>query len=529
MPRRFPVTLRDLFPRLSQFPSQGLPWSRPLQSLDDVGTAAVAATATAENHHGMRGTDHLLAVAVAARDDVLALRASGSLPSTFVDFLQLWVSLHPARHGIVTGRLALTHDWLLAALDDQPVGTPDVVVELRRLPEIIAAPLPGAAALNAQAAVLGWLADLYYCVRNQGALRFLAMDSLAFAEDFVRRCPPSSEAIEAAAHIAAWARAANEAVGRRCAVALYDWYRSNLLSPAQRKDIAVLFSTDVGTLTRRAPAQWAALTLKRHSNELLGHERLQVLTSLLAGETVDTVRERWPEVRGALEEHRRMFTGQVEDSYGAGRLFRVSARLLSVLLPAGAVDLVMDLLAELRRVDGGATRRRGPDLVLVPNHEQGTLYATVGASTLPGSRGSISDVIRATNESLGLAINVEDDPAFVLEHPNRMGVPALETGLHFEKVLMARLGLAQVRTALRTAPFDGCKGMADISGLPIPWQSLMVRAVGRTWPIIRSFEEPKQDRAIARVLYWSAGTGGTFTSATKERSWRRRSATSCRS
>jgi hypothetical protein len=510
------MNLRTLFPRLSAYPGSPLSWDLELTTPEMVGSASTMVTAQMQNACGP-DTTLLLRVSVAARDDILDARGSGLLPARLGDFLQLWVSAHPAHHGIGTGRFVLTHDWLIAALNDQPVGTRDVELRLERLPGLVREQLPGSASLNVVPAVLMWLGDLFYYVRNQGALRDVARAAFGFAVSFVPGCEPQ-DSVEALSHIAAWARAESEPAGRACVDRLLQWYRNDEVPPELQKTIAVLFSTDVGNLTGQALEYWAQLALTRHAGHLAGHERLQVLTTALRNEPIQRIRDRWPEVRQALMEHRAQFQGGAQDSYGAGRLFRVVLPLFNALLPAGVSDLAMDLLAELRRTPVTEARRPGPDLVVAPNYRTGTVYAGNGASTIHASDTTHSEVIRVLNAGLGTALNVEDDPEFVLENPPRgLGVPTLALGAELEMVVGGRLFGPDVVPILSAPPFDSCRGMVDISGLPLPWQAFTLRAFRRAWPIVRSFEAPAGDRPIRRALYWSAGRGGTFTSALEER------------
>ncbi len=457
--------------------------------------------------------DRLHAVSQAFLVDFVALRASGVNPGA-LDFMQLFLCTYPARVGIGAGYFSLAHDWIARSVATGDSATPTHELDVSRIERVYrSTTLPNAVRINVPALLAEWFATLYYYALHQRALVELAVAVADACPKALTGWMPRDECVDAFCHYLAWAQQTSpghvQLVGRLLVGAMKD----PRISPNALKQIAMTLATGAGESIRTIDAaEWSEWVLNTWGPALDVAQRVQVLATIVTKSVRSRRNDRLDELLGALDELSDHIAeigvaGPAFPAYYAGRLFRMVGPAAYALLEQGRVDEARKFLIKMRRVPRG-TERAGVDIALAANGRLGAMYAiedTVLAGDGTGSQDSFRELMSAMNRVYGTAVNVIDDPAFTLEAPQReFGIPDPKAAQRFESSLEQHYRLPEISEAVRSEPWRSANGMIDVAGLQHPLQAMFVSHVGRSWPLVRSYQAPDIDRHAHSVFVWVA-------------------------
>ncbi len=219
---------------------------------------------------------------------------------------------------------------------------------------------------------------------------------------------------------------------------------------------------------------------------------------------------RFSELLAAFEECARKTTedcgGRMSElEYRQTQLYESIAPTIRQMLTLGRCREAMELVGAWFGVPADR-RRKSPVLGLVPNHDEGVMYAVDGASHLirRDSDSAIRRMVNAINyafdQSIALRTNRELPPASMGHRGRRTG-PVDELA----EATAEYFALDALPDFLRNAPTEPFGFFEPYSELT-PIQALAEARLRMCWPRVTSFQEPHADRPIRRALIWSCGT-----------------------
>jgi hypothetical protein len=435
-----------------------------------------------------------------------------------VTFIRYLISSAALRNAVINGRLSFAFNWILCSIADRPYENiqPGTPIEFTIWPErpisFLASENP---IISAYAPIIvgRWFADLYYSSWKYSLHNNVADLMLPEARAVIVGLLDSGQldlvavAIEAASQLASWLNIRNNAEARTIADALIRVYESTGLPADCRKIAGMALSTQIGRHTEQGFAVWAARTLEDFRTELVPHQECQLL-----GHSCTTPQQLMDRFQDLLSAYER-FSTNLEAEYGqdkAGATFR-RAQLFAVIAPSiqelisiGRCREVIQLVATWFGVPT-EHRRTSSVLAVVPHYYKGTVFAVDNLSELHerDTQASLSRMINAINEGFDTSIAVQHDH----------GSPRISTGRRAPLGQVDELAEAvtnfysidRLRDFLINTPTDP-RGCFLPQSENVPFQPLTEKMLEVTWPIVTSFQEPRADRPLKKLLLWSCGT-----------------------
>lgn len=435
-----------------------------------------------------------------------------------VTFIRYLISSAALRNAVIHGRLSLAFNWILCSITDRPYeniqpGTPiEFTPRYERPISLLASENP---VISAYAPIIvgRWFADLYYSSWKYSIHNNLADQMLPTARAVIVAFLNSGEldliavAIEAASQLASWLNIRNNPEVRKIADTLIGLYERTDLPADSRKIAGMALSTQIGGHTEQGFAVWAARTLEDFRAELVPHEECQLL-----GHSCTTPQElidRFQELLSAYEH----FSTNLEAEYGSDKagatfrraqLFAIIAPSIQELLSIGRCHEAIQLVATWFGVPADH-RRTSSVLAVVPHYYKGTLFAVDDLSELHerDTQASLSRMINAINEGFNTSIALQHDhgaPRISTERPAPRGQVD-----ELAEAVTNFYSIDRLRDFLINTPTDP-RGCFLPQSENVPFQPLTEKMLEVTWPIVTSFQEPRADRPLKKLLLWSCGT-----------------------
>ncbi len=509
-----PQSIREVFQSLYEFAggkNESL-WNTPIDwSNPNTLTEPFALIEAAQHQSQYTSMEATLALSEGIFRDLQQARqtAQSDFERHMVDLAQVCISIVPMGLGCCTGRLGITHDWILRSLSDAMPAPAEVDFEIARLARIVEidGAVPG---LDIVRTVLEWIEHTFYYCRVRNVLPDLCHEVFPFCFALVEAGMETGylePAAYAAAHMLNWARYNSREETDRLVALLEGLYADPRMPNHLKRHIGLVFSTAVGELTQKAPNDWAKSVLRDCRQSLIGHEELQLMVCSLSG--CDEALQKRGEITDALDRYteslHRQSISRALLRYGQERLFGVISPLLKLLIENRQCDFATDILC--RWYDVQDDRRTHGVLYCTGTHPDGVVFATErSAVTYACDQVRVLPaLVQVTNAFLGITVtagNVED---FVLEAPERPGVPNYEHSRDFETAIREHYQTDRVRTHF-SEELGSITAMAMIPYQQHPLQAMLLKDTGITWPMIASLQNPKPDRHIKRALIWSGGT-----------------------
>lgn len=422
-----------------------------------------------------------------------------------VQFLRFWLSVHPLCHAIGVGMLPRAHDWI-----DRSIGFPDREDQIEPLrPFLFSSLVSSFVRLNWAHSLIEWLQGLYYYAWKAGSQTEIATEVFPFARGYITKRWPNTESVMAGLHLLTWAmchRATDAVLLARDIEHLVDV--PGVSSDAKRQ-IRILFSTSVGSLTSVPIADRAAQVLKLHGHELAAHERLQMLVSIVAGNATRALEE-LPRIEAAIKEWNQHLRDVQRDNgvaslYSHRNTHAVVMPLIGLFVENGHCAVATSLLADFLDVPIGE-RRRIPPMILMPTHRSGALYSVEG-HVLTGSHDpdGLGRLCAAANAFLGATVMYTSDPTFELRSPKQVGIVDRSAADKLEAEMRSHYitpGLNEF-IAEHGASIDG---LLVIPGQQHPLPALLLEQLGKVWPLVVCNRQRLPDRSVRAVMLWASGT-----------------------
>lgn len=437
-----------------------------------------------------------------------------------LEYSRFYVSTQMAMAALSRGRFAIAFDWFTCSLTDLEFrriaagSRVDFVTHQGRLVKFLNSAHPIIKA-NAPRFVFLWIDQLFYYARKTGGHQSLVQDVFPLALEIVQRALPvtageeQTRCISAACQMASWAATTCHPVANELANLLLNAFTTAPLSLESRKNVGITMMGHVGLLVGLNLSEVARSLL----TEDLGwtpHERLQLIVGAYATleELNDEVLARIFEAAEAhvADVRNRSQGDYVSFCFGQIRLFDIIAPLVATLAGQNAATAIVKLFGIW--FDVPADRRRvAPVVVVCPTQPRGVYFCSDRAHHFieHDTRARLEAVTVATNEGLGTAIMISEDPTIVPEPADRTPSQDLAVNERLEHALSAFYGI-QEGIANYESIAQNVSGMLVYPGLQHCIQALLLKAGGTPLPMVTSFEQPLPNRAIRKALLLTVGT-----------------------
>ncbi len=468
-------------------------------------------TGIAMEEYSKKGPDNFNLIARTIIEDILnAKKMANEEEVGKLDFLQFIHCTEAARFFSSRGVFTECHDWLVFTLSDELNYKEDTVFHTERIDAFLRSHDPFIN-LNAIPSILDWINVLFYYSRHHGGLvefatnifKQVAIVVLHFLKGNLPLGVNELDLVHATSQILSWAVNYQKDGANDYAISL-----ANYFEKTQNNDVKkiVAFQLAVGgaEYTSRTSSEWSQIVLNKYAGLLVGHERMQISAKYYS-ENIDQLVQNFESFKNTIQEYIKSLnnSNEIYLKYEKARLFGVINELILVCLEKGMLQLASDIITEFYEIDK-SEKINGEQLFIVCNYINGVLYSTP-FDVLPiksETANQFVEVVKQTNQYLGSTIALNNYAEFKLENPERQGVPVIEQGIPFEKILNQHYQFAKL-TNLR---FDSVLSMIIIPGFQHPIQSLMVKSLGFSLPVSCSFERPSPKRQIKKVLLWCFGT-----------------------
>jgi len=412
--------------------------------------------------------------------------------------------LTPIKLAINAGEMSKAYDWLMNSLANDVSADISRGFYTDRISIFNTSRVPWIAR-NFPNTLMEWLSSFYYYCRATGALYEQACDLLPAAIPFVLKSSlTNSTAANAVISMVDWSSSYNLSIARVLVQRLECLYFDDGCPLSIKVSIVVLFCTSAGKYSQKPSKDWAVIALNDFSDQLDGHQQLQVLKSSIV------TRNDW------LRLENQVFSSII--TYQKSLCLDARSPLQSMVL----LDQKFDVLLNPYIFSLSMWERRDDILkifsawysvpkeysvskdvlLLLPTFDKGMTYLEQKKVTLSNSEweSAITSLSQITNEALGLTLAVQGETT-ELTLPEFRGRPNYELSLRFERALAEHYQYE----ALDKEIFDKCKSMISMPSYLHPLQAQMLEKIGNTLPISVSLQVPESDRAVLHVGLWHAG------------------------
>jgi hypothetical protein len=454
--------------------------------------------------------------------DILPLERQPHSPSAFtgIGFIRLLMAGSAIRHAVQQGRSSIAYNWNLCAISERSYvdanpGEPiDVQFWLDR-PDLYLQSRFDCVSDYAPLAVIQWLGDLYYIAwkfsMHHGLAGYLRVDARRILSTGIQSYDSDAirHSIEAAAQLAAWLNQSGETSEAKAIADVMEWaFNNSAIQVSARKPAGMALATRIGFYSSLPPSTWARKVLDDCRDLMAPSEIVHMIAASCA--TPEESVERFCELLGSFEECARRTAEdcggrQSEIEYRQAQLYESIAPTVRQMLTLGRCKNAMELIGAWFGVPT-ERRRSSPVLGLVPNHDEGLMFAVEGSSQLirrdtdRALRRMVDAINHAFDQSVALRTDLDPPRASTGERGRRTG-PVDE----YAEATADFFGFEWLPEYLRSAPTVPVAFFEPYSELT-PIQALAEARLGTCWPRVTSFQEPLADRPICKALIWSCGT-----------------------
>lgn len=446
--------------------------------------------------------------ATAFIEDIIELKDKIPERKEVLDFMQFFSSILVLNFITRNKIFTYSFDWIINAIDDKVSTEKKRDVSFAKIDQFIVSknPFIGNNFFNL---FCRWVHDLFYYSRSTGGHKeaggiFLQNYLHPFCKMVGLQHEP--EGVRALTQIATWCHQLQykdeEIIVSECLFEVYN----NSANPEIKKLIALQFCVADANYTDISKIEWCQILQKDHYATLGQHEPIQLMVNFYQHD-INKLLEHFEEIINAIEVYKEADTKGAYPllaNYNSVRIYSILERSIIVLLQNGQVDKANHLIGAFFKIPQ-------EDLIdasncfIIPNDREGVLYC-FESSVIRSDSDTIKNIPEITmlkNSFLGVANTLNDNKEFVLESPDREGVP---DAAHSAAFVQAINGHFQFRNMLYNPDIANCSGYYLLYGTQLPLQNIMACEIGFTIPIVHSFRKPLTSRKIREVYIWQGDT-----------------------
>jgi hypothetical protein len=460
-----------------------------------------------------RRSSDLLNIAESLAADIASLADAGNVPRRSLMLFRLNAASVAIEWAINRKHFTILRDWILYAIKGQFVEAHVLYLNDMSDPKETVLESPVATAHFVRAPFLIWAWGLFYYARVTGDLKPIAASYLAFVEQ-VCEVRFDELSITALVYAGTWATEDGDSRGalilRRLGAVLEK-------VPLPRSVFILLstaLSAGVGQKAGIETVQIAETALTKFKDNLVAFDKLQLLSHACAGD-FERIAKHLQDFEDAIQAYSLSVDLQFRDQLGSAfekeRLFDIIAPIVCTLATGGRVADAFQLVCLWRN---GRKPHDLPKIAfLLPTWHKGVAFAVAQRMEL-ANVGKMSDsILRLTNTGnafFGTNVVVRDDNRFRGHASPRPGIPdtSTEASVNYEKAISQHYEFDRIREPLED--LDPV-GMLIVPQSRDPIQPMMLKALGRTLPILASCAPLEADRPIRRAcIWWASTTYGDF-------------------
>lgn len=509
------MSLLDHFPRVADIAPDFPHWDEPFGWDDESTPRFISALCGLLIARQALGLPEFLRFAEGLRDDLDAAKATVRTDAETANLkaARFAVSVPPAHVTMAQGVHGDCYGWVLWGASLEHQFNARLNRAIYELPFFDGAH----AAMNriADGFMLDWIATTYLLAVKFGGLDeltrlyFEKCFGVAFA-GFARM--DLVGAVQALSSLVNWATkfahpAEAELVGLVVRLIAPDGLPSRF-----RTTLAFTLTTVAARFTDRTPEQWARYILDEMADQLIEHEKLQLLAVAMSSPA------KWAEMRDEiLGETRKLsdfYRAQSDDAVAAATALEARVAILYPLIfnltEFGTTDDLIDLLwAWYGDERGGAERCDGNVLVIATAHGPGVTYLWPGGrwTVPPGDGETIQQLLDALSAALHEVFRGPAGDRIVEFNERMAGVPAFEEGARVAEAVARHYAIDDLRPHL---PEDFRPRSALI--LPAhrdPLQAMIGEALGYVVPLEASLQRARPMRPVRSISIWPGATNLT--------------------
>ena len=440
---------------------------------------------------------------------------AGAIPTVVVEFMQFYLGTRCLL--FFTGQQDWSEigDWLVWSLSDEIEQAqvrdliPARLVAFLEDPVLLSWPA-------AIATILHWLGILYYYARRRATMENVARElwgisNAVFQADIA--AGRSEEGVTLGAMCLGWCTQEAPDLAEGLASKLEAIVIDSKIDARARAKLGVALATKSARHTSRHTHEWAGYVLSELSENLQGHERLQMLIGCLphtyTAETKEAVLKEVAHIQSAIPAESRMTVS------GRRTLDNLSDLLLAILGTAMTNHDISFVILTMQRWYGIEPSAAGHlnelDIVSIAPISEGGFQIESKEHQfflLADRQDVLVELTSAYDQFAGTSNSVAGAAAVKINIPDRFGVPDDKKAGEFAAAMAAMYFPAEAMDSWRSLRSDAVAQLL-LPSMPHPLQALQRLVLGHTWPLVASLQKALPDRPIRRVTIWSGA--GSFT------------------
>lgn len=429
-----------------------------------------------------------------------------------LNYLHFVVSIAPLSYYSQIKNLNKAYDWAIYSLCDDLSDSQSKQIEMGRFYQFLSDPVVRSIYNPEYASV--WVSSFYYMCRCLSACPKIASDLIGWS---IKTCLQMSRAESLPAFTEAWSNMACWAANNQDeSIVHLVSFMENMVddkgSPSRvNSDFLLCLSTVVANYSSRKSWEWAKEALGKYSDQLGGHQKLQLLLSsidwskddlnlykkIILDEIVNIIRN-----------------NQIISNSNTLIFLKNTDRIVDIITPFigaciknGEEGFVYQVLMSWYGVTPSNAIKHKNKLLIFPNDV--STYRFISSNkgvVLDCDQGEeLVCMMTVMNRFLGVSSSVRMRPTFQLHQPSpgRFGVPSESESTQFEEALTNFYHF----DAMANNIGNDIDGYLLLPGHNHPIQYLTNKYLSKVWPYCTSLEEPLKDRAVKKICLWaSAGS-----------------------
>jgi hypothetical protein len=479
-------------------------WENSLGSFTDEEASSLFSLIEAELVESGEDINQVILLGTELLNDIFLFKKQYG-ENLLISFLQFQIGARIAYYFTVRKMMTEIFSWVSNSLEDN-IGSVARTVELERLDEFLQSD-SNYIKDDVKLSLSLWTASMFYESRTVGGNNPVAHAFIGhYLNWYISRWKDFSDKLIysfSVCQIQSWLiQHGRNDLARDIGGGLLQFYNSLPSEQVSiRKNIAMQFSSIDIQPKGQSRLEWCDIVLKEYSQHLAYHEKLQVQINKFRGkenlnetetvilnDAIDIYLENVNNIEYPLR------------AYEQGQIYSIMAPLLIQLSMAGNTKLSNKFIAKFFNIKT-LDESNGDIIHFIPNDINGIFLCADGdvKNIKKDPNHFIPLITKTENEFLGTTTTLKDSMNFIVQVPERYGVPIPAKSEAYHEALTKYFTFEDFREFLTAHKHQG---FYLFSGVNYPLQSIMCEKVGFTLPYRGSFSALEQMRPLKKVVVW---------------------------
>jgi hypothetical protein len=448
-------------------------------------------------------TEYYRKFEMALWEDIVDLKIKYSEESTIesLNYLQLSIFTTSMGYFNVKGLFSYTYDSMMLSVCDNKISIGDeLIIENHRFWNLLYS-LNEHIAYQAEMLLIEWLKEFYYCSYSFGCLPQLGYDFWEPAKSLsMNQSSFGIENLLLLSNMFEWNRQYKKEGNFDITIFLKKQLEKITSENELKAEIYIQLIT-IEHVPLKEKVKYYNILKKRI--QFHGHLEIQLLAAITT--TLKEFYKRYKQIFDALKKYNDSLKKVKDDPilllFKRVRILRILNGLIILLAENGQTRMLTKLLASFYDINGDLNNSI---LYILPTFQKGILYSYEKKVLLKvqDTYSLNNELINISNKLFSRTIAMVGNPELIIKPTREMGIPSEKYSKEFEQKIIELYHFDFLNTKFSKK----VSGLLQLGFKSIPIQSLMLKQLGYTYPIVTSLCNTAEQSSLNNVLIWTTGS-----------------------